>query len=814
MWNRERWLLGVAAAGALAGAVWACGPDFPSQLLSDRAATFAATPVNTFAYEAMHLRTASDELKAHEAPAGETREQAPVSPLDAGLPAEQLALLGKMAPAATGDEAYAAGAGLPEAIRLYAAAAIELHQAGFGCAHAADDAGDEPATEVQAHTCAAQVDPQRLGRAERRLYDLLALPPAQARQRAVAAAYMLGEIGLRQFADCGNCKPDDRMATIRGHFAQARVLALQGAPDPQGLAVASYGEEARLYLRAGGPVNDGSADGPFCRWQGFVAGGACPATIAPGNYARAMGLYAEQAARDSQSGVESLRHLSGYAFGHPDLLAGLLDDSLAQRALVAYALAYSADRGAEDAASDDTALGRDRLAALVAAIEQRGLSRVEGADRLAALAYRSGRYELAATLSGRQSGPLSSWVQAKLALRKGDMAAASTAYAQAIRAFPATGEVPGIEPDGVDRLHGEQGALSLARGEYVQALEQLWNRADVWWGDVAYLAERVLTVDELKHFVDTRVPASTAMMQAPEGEASYAYTDGQVGRGTALRELLARRLMRAGRYRDAFGYFREPAAEGAAPTAPTSADDGETPPPQRHRVWAQQYADALQRSESAWTGIGKAEALFRAATIAREHGMEILGYEADPDYYALDGMYQGGLGQDTAKVGAYLTQGEHDRFVASAAKPPRRFHYRYLAADEASRAADLLPPRSQAFAAVLCKATGWMLQGPPDYGDQFGGFGDPKPTALPERLQRAEALYRRYVEQGAYVSWAGQFGRSCEAPDFDRARTLLRQQRIAHVRHLAGHYRWYLVAGALLLLIGLGAVLRRRRRPG
>lgn len=786
MWNRERWLLGIAAVSALAGAVWACGPDFPNQLLSDRAATLMATPVNTFAYEAAHLRVASDELKAHEAPVETAEGDAPVSTLDAGLPAEQLALLQKMAQQGTGDDAYAAGAGLPEAIRLYAAAAVDIHHAG--------------------------ADPQRLVQAMQRLHALLALPPEQARPRAVAATYMLGEIGLKQFIACVNCKPDDPETTVRGQFAQTRVLALQGAPDPQGLAVASYGEEARLYLRGDSTVGDGSAEGNFCRWQGFIAGSACPATIPAPLYARAMGLYAEQAARGSDSGVQSLRHLAGYAFGHPNLLAGLLDDPLAQRVLVAYALAYSADRSGEEPASDNpSVLGRNRLVALVAAIEQRGLAHVEGADRLAALAYRSGRYDLAAALSRKQSGPLSSWVQAKLALRAGDMAAADAAYAQAIKAFPPTGEVPGLERDGVDLLHGEQGVLSLARGEYVQALEQLWARADVWWGDIAYLAERVLTTDELRHFVDTRVPASSATMAAPEQEqASYAYTDGQVGRATALRELLARRLMREGRYQDALGYFREPAAAGAA--ANTQADSGAPEEPPRPRAWAQQYADAMGRSQSAWTDIGKAEALFQAATVAREHGMEILGYEADPDYYALDGMYQGGLGQDTAKVGPYLTQGEHDRFAATAAQPPRRFHYRYVAADEASRAADLLPPRSQAFAAVLCKATGWMLQGPPDYTDQFAGYGEPKPTALPERIRRAGTLYQRYVQQGAHVSWAGDFGRSCQAPDFDRARALLRQQRITHARHLASHYRWYVAGIGALVLIGLGALLRRRRR--
>lgn len=777
MWISRRWWSGAAAMVAVAGVVWACGPEFPNQLLDDRTATLEATPVNSFAYEVTHLRKADDGLKAHEQPAWMAYDDEPrTSPVDSDLDEEQLALRQRMAAAGSGDQAYELGEGLPEAVRLYAAAAVDIHH--------------------------ADGDPQRLLAAEKRLRTLLDLPEEQARPRAVAAAYMLGEIHLGQFVDCVNCKPDDREGEIRGAFMQVRELARKGVPDPDGLAVASYGEEARLYLRGSADVSDGSADGNFCRWQGFMTGGECGATIPAPMYAQAMGLYAEQAARGSNSGVTSLRHLAGYAFGHPSLLAGLLDDPLAQQVMVSYALAYSRDEvpGGDDYL-DAPAVGATRLAALADAIQQRGLDQVEGADRLAALAYRSGRYELAATLARKQPGALSSWVEAKLALRKGDMDAAAAAYDKAIQAFPRVdsgaqspeADTFGIEsPDaGIDLLHGERGVLSLARGEYVQALEQMWPAADAWWGDVAYLAERVLTTDELKQFVDARVPADTKTTE--HGDSFF---DAGVSRTTALRELLARRLMREGRHDEALPYFRDSSESGPAMV---DEDGSEAPRP---REWARQYADALARGQSAWTDIGKAEALYQAATLARHRGMEILGYEAAPDYYAVGGAYPGGLGQDVADVGPYLTQGEHDRFVASAAPLPRRFQYRYVAVDQASHSADLLPPRSQAFAAVLCHATGWMMDGPRDYSDQ----------AIPDESQRrVQALYRRYVEQGAYVAWAADFGHGCPAPDFDRARELLKQQRIAHVRQLASHYRWVLLGVGVLLLVGVAALFRRRR---
>lgn len=804
--KRARWLSGLFVATAVIGVAWACGPDFPNQLLLDRAQTLKATPVNTFAYEAAHLRTPGDESKAKETRASDDDTTGGKPSLDAGLPSDQIAILKQVEAAANGDDAYAIGKDLPEAIRLYAAAAVDYRQA------ICDDKHDDAAADSR--PCAALAQ-QHLNQAEKRFAAVLALPAEQRKPRAVAAAYMLGEIGLRQFADCVNCKPDDPVRTVRGAFAEARALALQGAPDPQGLAVASYGEEARVFLRGDSAVSDGSANGNFCRWQGFIAGSACPATIPAVNYAQAMGLYAEQAARDSDSGVQSLRHLAGYAFGHPALLSGLLADPLAQRVLVAYALAYSNDsNNVSDADPTDNAsvIGHDRLGALVDAISQHGLDHVEGADRLAALAYRSGRYDLATTLSTRQPSPLSSWVQAKLALRKGDLAAAGKAYVDAVRAFPAQGDSSGLDRDSADRLPGEQGTLSLARGEYTQAMEQLWPRADAWWGDIAYVAERVLTVDELKHFVDTRVPPSTEKMSPPDDDtASYAYTDSQVGRSTALRELLARRLMRVGRYQDAFGYFREPQLE-AKPKPLSDVAEGDEEP-QRNRVWARQYAKAMERGRSGWTDIGKAEAIYQAATIARRHGLEILGYENAPDDYVVGGEYQAPFGPDKAVVGPYLGRGEHDRFVASTAKPDRRFHYRYIAADEANQAADLLPPRSQAFAAVLCKASGWMQQGPPDYNDNFQGYSEPKPAGVPERLRRADALYRRYVAKGAHVTWARDFGQQCQEPDFARARALLQHQRVMQARHLIRRYLPYEAAAlALLVLLGAGAWYRRRYR--
>jgi hypothetical protein len=124
-----------------------------------------------------------------------------------------------------------------------------------------------------------------------------------------------------------------------------------------------------------------------------------------------------------------------------------------------------------------------------------------------------------------------------------------------------------------------------------------------------------------------------------------------------------------------------------------------------------------------------------------------------------------------------------------------RYHYRYLAVDQLVHAADLLPPRSQAFAAVLCTATGWML-------------------STPGAAERADNLYKRYVMEGPLVAWAVHFGRRCPEPDFAAAEHFTRTWYLHLAQRLVGHHRLPLVLGLVVLIGGpLAWRLRRRVRP-
>jgi hypothetical protein len=700
------------AALAAASAAIACGPFFPLQLLDDRTGTLTATPANGFAFEARHLVTPGDDLKAVEPPRDAyppvTPEAARVTLESEDLPPPEARAVGDMRKAPSGDAAYARGGALPAGIRLYTAGAVDFRHA-------------------------------QMASAARRFAAVLQHPADARPARATWAAFMLGRIHAR----------DGALEDAARAFQSVRALARDGAPDPLGLAVASYGEEARLHWERAKALSD---DDPGYR----------------GAVAAAVALYAEQAARGSAGGLQSLRIVAEALVGEPKKLATAAADPLTQRLIVAYMLARIDD---DYVGSGSAATHRppDALGALVDAIEQRGLAPAAGADRLAALAYRTGRYDIAARLADTTGGPLAAWVRAKLAVQSDDLAAAAALYAEATQGFPTADPALPLDSTSARLVVGERGVVALARGEYVEALLQLYRAR--YWGDVAYIAERVLTTDELERVVATLPALLPATDDGRIGDVEL-YDDAPADMADKLRDLLARRLVREGRRRDAARYFRTPevAAQAAA------------------------YDAALDQAASRWSGVGRARGWYAAAAIEREAGLEIMGYEASPDYAHSGGNFDGGLGRATLEDGPLVTDGERARFAATVAVPERRWHYRYVAVDQALRAAALLPPRSQAFAAVLCQATGWML-------------------GTPGEATTVAALYKLYVADGPYVPWAADFGRDCPQPDFDGAARLTWTRPLALARHAARRNLAWLAPLLGLALAGVGW-LAWRRRPG
>lgn len=709
-WSRRLLCLSLSLPLGLPwGEALACGPDFPARLLDNRAQTLAELPEGSFRFEVSRLGQAIAGLKsASEATRNPDYDYDDMPGYIAqrdqaeriGLTPPQQAVVERVRALNDIDQARAEAANLPAELRLYAIGA------------AAFNLGD--------HQQAAQA-----------FQELLALPADQRPLRSTWAAYSLGRSLFAMSTEAGRGEPATLRDQARAAFRQARELSIGGFSDPLELGIASLGEEARVAYTAD-------------------------------DWDSAIELYASQFLHGSQVGYSSLLYLAADLAAQPDeRLDALLKRAGVQRLLTGYLLSRVGWWDGEEPS------GEKRLFQRLQASSRASL---DNADRLAAVSYQHGDYAGAKAFVEKAGDTgLAWWVRAKLALRDADKAAAAAAYAKAAQAFPQEENWGGRRNADWDfevvqpkcRVEGESAILALQRGDYLQAFDQLYRGQSNYWYDAATVAERVLTVDELKQYVDQQVPAPPALSQ--EDRDNYV----PLPVAASLRNLLGRRLLREGRYDEAPAYF----------------DNADL------QAKARAYAQLLQQAESKWWPTRRAEAYFNASWIARRWGMELLGYEMAPDYATFEGNYS--LEPVELKVGPLMAEGEVKRQQASAAQPDLRYHYRFVATALASRAADNLPHTSQAFAAVLCKAVGYNSS-----------------------LEEQSALYQRYVKEGPYVTWAGDFGHQCQEPDFRSADKRYVTQALESLRSALRPYkRWLQVGGlALVVAVGLGLISRRRNK--
>ncbi len=468
---------------------------------------------------------------------------------------------------------------------------------------------------------------------------LLALPPAERPYKSTWAAYMLGRL-----------HQTSAPATALAYFRQTRTLARAGFSDTLGLAAASLGWEAKLAFDAD-------------------------------DFPRAAELYLEQLATGDRTAANSLRFLAArlLARGSPAQLDAFAADARLRELPTAALLAWRED-------DSDIPLGDGATVRWLAALEHAAVHAAPQAARLALAAYRAAQFPACARwlrLAGPDD-PLALWLRAKLALRAGEITQASAVLSHLVRRSAQTAALfadLGVSENPYDtpipaatQLRGELAALKLASRDYAEALALLL--AGGFWEDAAYVAERVLTVDELKHFVLT---------QAYSAE---------------LRHLLARRLVRHHRLAEARLFF-----------------------PAAHLPVFDRYATLLRVGrDSTRPAATRAAALFAAARALRSAGMELRGTELGPDFSIWAGAYTGGsLLAERADLPAPLrpTRDEFWRASAQDAGLGQRFHYRYLAADLAWEALALLPDESDATARALVEAGGWLKDRDPRAANRF-----------------------------------------------------------------------------------------------
>ena len=487
---------------------------------------------------------------------------------------------------------------------------------------------------------------------------ILAQPAGQRKYRSTWAAYMIG----RTYSTADPTKAVE-------YFRMTRELAKSGFADTLGLAAASLGWEAAAELKRDHPE-------------------------------QALALYLDQAASGDLTAGASLGQVaSGCLADKKAPLNRLAKDEISRRVITAWLISTDYYKRSDTLANEYV----HNTPRWLKAIEGADVKDAAGFDRLAWMAYKAG--DFAATRRFLDRAPkdtgITYWVRAKLALREGKLEDAARFLDQAAKQFPETEEWPAAtESKDADppmhprnRIRGELAVLKLSRSQYSTALDLLLKAG--YWDDAAYVAERVLTPNELKSFVDQHVGSYKKQTHKAEDDRIITDSDPE----PAIRHLLGRRLLRLGRWKEARAYF-----------------------PAELQPKVDAYVTAIRTGHDAkHPNAERAKALWAAAKLARFSGLELLATELEPDGASAGGNWSSGKiesGPQRDKVVNVVSADERKR-AEVVEVPNLRWHYRYTALDHAWAAAQLMPDDTDELAQLLCEAGAFVKAQDPKAADRF-----------------------------------------------------------------------------------------------
>jgi hypothetical protein len=541
---------------------------------------------------------------------------------------------------------------------------------------------------------------------------LLNRPSEERHYRTVWAAFMLGKVALK--------KSDPDAAKW---FQQVRDLAKEGFADSLGLAADSYGWEGRNEWKQNHPEKAARLFLTQLALGDESAMVSLKALIPDREPVEGMLNYGpeadqRQAWSDDQKKAEEQKTLLA--------LKTAAKDSLLRRLVTAHILATESNAALQEDVTETA--GADRCARWLSIVKEAHLDQVEEAEYLGWVAYTDGKYQDAAHWLELAKGdsPAKYWLRAKLLRRAGKPEEAAKSMVKAWQSvMPVTAYTGWTETtDQIrDELHeynysgsggfwsfaqsasGDLGELYLERADFITALDVL-RKGDLW-DDMAFVAERVLTTDELKAYVD-QLPA-----ELEKGDSVAGSEDG-VGK---LRYLLGRRLVRENRYDEAGRYLPVPCDKVL-----------------------ERYVKALKDgADEKLPKLERARAWFTGAWLARYDGMELMGTEGYPDGFSEGGdfemvdlahqrqagvyqvtQYENGEEKKVNLPGALkATKAELQRLAKNKINPNVRFHYRLIAGALAIRAAGFLEDNSAELADVVNTAGQWVKDRDEKIGDRY-----------------------------------------------------------------------------------------------
>jgi len=426
---------------------------------------------------------------------------------------------------------------------------------------------------------------------------ILALPEDQRKYRSTWAAFMLGRVAMRV-----------DLVQAEEHFEHVRELAQNGYRDSLHLASDSMGYVAMFELAAG-------------------------------NYAPAMKLYAEMLAKGPREGqyigYDSLRTVCSRACG-PTIDTSIAADPLCRQIMSAWVMSHP---------------GAPELSAIWnKALADAGVTGViPDAGNLAWAAYSAGDIPTAQKWidAAAPDSLYAKWVRSKLLMRDGKIDEAVAILRELAKAFPVSESSFAYDNDyqmqqtsALDAVRADLSVLLLGRGDYINAFDLLVRSQ--YWTDAAYIAERVLTVDELAEYLAQHAEDKELEKQKQE---QWLFSDGErITRYDVIRYVLARRCMRIGKYDEALANFPpklKPDAEKLVAELKASA----SPRAMGWSEWASTtIGDWWNGKTTPFIDRTRAEHCFAAAQLVREKGIGLMGTELEPDWY----VYRGRIERDGA----------------------------------------------------------------------------------------------------------------------------------------------------------------------
>lgn len=502
---------------------------------------------------------------------------------------------------------------------------------------------------------------------------ILDLPPDQRRRKSTWAAFMLGKTLFES-------DPDQSLLWFR----KVRKLARSGYRDPLGLAAETYLWEAK-------------------------------AAYDKKNYLEAMELLITARATGYDNGKAYLRLCCrNIVAGGPKAMAAAARDPTARQVLSAFFSSYY---------NSDTDPGGKKVEPWLRAVERSQARDVVTTDLLAWTAYENGRMDLCRRWLNR--GPnntaLSLWLRAKLQMRDGNLSEAERLLKKASRKFPPGQKwagtswliynINGLEHSGIvadKRVLAELGAVQLKLGSFVKALDSFLRASEInypqaYWLDAVYLAERVLTVEELKKYVD-RNWADPGLLPDPWADIVHKEKRDWGAAFTAekIRYVLARRLTRLGRWQEARAYY-----------------------PEKIRPLLDSYIQAIQRgNDESLSREDRIRAFWQAGDVARHDGQALMEIEIETDWMRINHGYEL---DKTSRV--RLPPGPRQILGAAASERRRvekhieeagsHFHYYYVALEHYRSAVSMMPDDNDETARRICEAGRWMRYFDPQAADFF-----------------------------------------------------------------------------------------------